>query len=97
MSKFILVTESGSDLAKEYIDRYNIKIVPMHVSFGVDSFDDSELKASDVFEFYDKNKLLPKTSGSTPSDFVKVFSEINREYPDCNIIYCIFFSYNSFV
>ena len=100
MSKFVLVTESGSDLSREYIDRYNVKIVPMHVSFGEESFDDSDLKSSDVFDYYDKNKILPKTSGSTPSDFEKVFSEINREYGDCIIIYIAYssvttVSYNS--
>ncbi len=100
MSKFILVTESGSDLPQKYIDQYNIKIVPMHVSFGQDSFKDSELEAENVFNYYDENKTLPTTSGSTPKDFVEVFKEINETYPDSEIIYIAYssvttVSYNS--
>lgn len=100
LKNFIIVTESGSDLSQEYIEKYNIKIVPMHVSFGQESFSDPELKASDVFDYYDNNKILPKTSGSTPSDFTKVFKEINEKYPDSEIIYIAYssvttVSYNS--
>lgn len=100
MSKFVLVTESGSDLPQKYIEQYDIKIVPMHVSFGQKSFKDSELQAKDVFNYYDENKTLPTTSGSTPSDFVEVFKEINENYPDSEIIYIAYssvttVSYNS--
>lgn len=34
MKKYIITTESGSDLSQEMIDRYNVYVVPMHVSLG---------------------------------------------------------------
>lgn len=100
MSKFVLVTESGGDLAQKYIDLYDVKIVPMHVNFGDETYDDSDLKSQDVFDYYDKNKVLPQTSGSTPDDFTKVFNEINENYPGAEIIYIAYssvttVSYNS--
>ena len=100
MSKFVLVTESGGDLAQKYIDLYDVKIVPMHVNFGDETYDDSDLKSQDVFDYYDKNKVLPQTSGSTPGDFTKVFNEINENYPGAEIIYIAYssvttVSYNS--
>ena len=49
MRKFVLVTESGSDMPQKYIDKYDIKIVPMYVNFGQESFMDSNIKANDVF------------------------------------------------
>lgn len=100
MSNFVLVTESGADLPQKYVDLYDIKIVPMHVNFGGKTYDDSDLKAEDVFEYYDNNKVLPTTSGSIPNDFTKVFSEINENYPGAEIIYIAYssvttVSYNS--
>lgn len=100
MSKFVLVTESGGDLTQKYVDLYDVKIVPMHVNFGGETYDDSDLKSQDVFDYYDKNKVLPQTSGSTPGDFTKVFNEINENYPGAEIIYIAYssvttVSYNS--
>ena len=92
MSKFVLVTESGGDLAQKYVDLYDVKIVPMHVNFGGETYDDSDLKSQDVFDYYDKNKVLPQTSGSTPGDFTKVFNEINENYPGAEIIYIAYSS-----
>lgn len=61
MSQFILVTESGADLPQKYIDRFNIKIVPMYVNFGENTFKDSDIKAEDVLIIMRKTKfyLLP--------------------------------------
>lgn len=86
MSQFILVTESGADLPQKYIDRFNIKIVPMYVNFGENTFKDSDIKAEDVFDYYEKNKILPTTSGSTPNDFTEIFRNINETYLDAEII-----------
>lgn len=79
-------------MPQEYIDRYNIKIVQMHVSFGDETYDDSDIKAADVFDYYEKHKVLPTTSGSTPNDFAEVFQAINRDYPGCEIIYIAYSS-----
>lgn len=100
MNKYILVTESGSDLPKHYIDKYNIKIVQMHVNFGDTTYDDCSLKANDVFDYYNKTGNLPRTSGSNPKDFNKIFEEINSQYPNHQIIYIAYssvttVSYNS--
>ena len=92
MSQFILVTESGADLPQKYIDRFNIKIVPMYVNFGENTFKDSDIKAEDVFDYYEKNKILPTTSGSTPNDFTEIFRNINETYLDAEIIYIAYSS-----
>lgn len=99
-NKYVIVTESGSDLPKELCDKYNIKIVPMHVNFGDISKKDNETNGEEVFKHYDKTKTLPSTSGSTPNDFTEMFAKINEEYPGVNIIYIAYssvttVSYNS--
>lgn len=41
MKKIILVAETGSDITPELAQQYGIKMVPMHVTFGEEMFDDS--------------------------------------------------------
>lgn len=66
LTKYIITTESGSDLPKELIDRYNIHIVPMHVTMGENTYDDGSFEVQKAFDFYEETGTLPKTSGSTP-------------------------------
>lgn len=76
MTKFILTTESGSDLSPELIDRYGIHVIPMHVTIGTKTIDDGSFDVEDVYRFYDETGTLPKTSGSTPQDNSVVFEQI---------------------
>ena len=87
MKKYIITTESGSDISKEIIDRYNIQIVPMHVTMGDQTYPDGSFDVQKVFEYYEKRGNLPKTSGSTPQDNTQVFNDIFAKYPDAYIIH----------
>jgi len=90
--KFVIVTESGSDLPKDLCEKYNIKIVDMYVNFADESVKDSLLKGEDVFKYYDQNKQLPSTAGSGANDFAEVFRKINEETPGKEIIYIAYSS-----
>lgn len=87
MTKFIITTESGSDLLKEIIDRYNIYVIPMHVTMGDQTYDDGKFDVEKVFNYYEEHEVLPKTSGTTPQDNTKVFQQIFNEHPDAHIIH----------
>lgn len=87
MSKFILLAETGADIPEEFVKKYNIQIVPMHVSFGDETKDDGAFPVKDLFDFYEKTGTLPKTSGSTPDDFEKVFQSIREKHPDSHILH----------
>lgn len=87
MNKYIITTESGSDLPKEIAERYNIQIVPMHVTMGDETFEDGSFPVQDAFDFYEKTETLPQTSGTTPQDNTNVFQRIRDEHPDAHIIH----------
>ena len=87
MKKYIITTESGSDLSPDIIERYNIHIVPMHVTMGDQTYPDGSFAVQEVFDFYERTGTLPKTSGTTPHDNVEVFKEIFAKYPDAHIIH----------
>jgi len=87
MTEYIITTESGSDLPKDVRKRYNIHIVPMHVTMGNQTYDDGSFEVQEVFDFYDETETLPKTSGTTPQDNTEVFKQIFDKYPDAHIIH----------
>ena len=87
MTNYIITTESGSDLPKEFIDRYNIYIIPMHVTMGDETYKDGSFPVEEAFEYYEKTGTLPKTSGSTPQDNTNVFEEVRAKHPDAHIIH----------
>ncbi|MCI6888107.1 MAG: DegV family EDD domain-containing protein [Lachnospiraceae bacterium] len=87
MTPIILVAETGSDITPELASRYGIYIVPMHVSFDNETFDDGTFPAEQICSYYRQTGKLPKTSGSTPEDFEKAFDEIHAKYPEAQILY----------
>lgn len=92
MGNIILLAETGSDITKDVAEKYGIYIVPMHVSFGEETKDDAAFPAEEVCLFYERTGKLPKTSGSVPEDFEKIFDRIRKEHPDGQILYLAYSS-----
>lgn len=87
MKKYIILAETGADIPAELAEQYGIYTVPMHVSFGSETKDDGTFPTSEVFDFYKKSGILPRTSGCNVTDFDKVFDEIHAKYPESRILY----------
>ena len=60
MKRYIITTESGSDLSKEIIDRYNIQVIPMHVTMDDQTYPDGSFEVQKVFDFYEETGTLPQ-------------------------------------
>lgn len=87
MKKYIITTESGSDLSQEIIERYNIQVIPMHVTMGDQTYPDGSFDVQKVFDYYEETGNPPKTSGSTPHDNSEVFKRIFAKHPEASIIH----------
>ncbi len=87
MKPIILVAETGSDVNQALASQYDIQIVPMHVSFEEETLDDGGFPVEQICEYYKNTGKLPKTSGSTPEDFEKVFDRIHELWPEAEILY----------
>jgi len=87
MKKIILVAESGCDITPELAAKYNIFVPPMHVNFGEETLDDGSFPIQRIVDYYHDGGKLPKTSGCTPGDFIKVFDEVHEKYPEAQILY----------
>lgn len=73
MNKIKIITDSSCDLNKEIIEKYNIKVVPLNVSFGEDVYIDGELDNKEFYERMKSSKELPKTSCPSPEKFMQSY------------------------
>jgi DegV family protein with EDD domain len=85
--KVILMAETGADIPPQVAERYQIRIVPMHVTFGSETKDDGAFPAEDICAYYERTGVLPKTSGSTPEDFTQAFDQVHAQWPEAQILY----------
>ena len=62
-------------------------MVPKHVTFDKETKKDGSFPVSDICDYYSATRAIPKTSGSTPGDFVEAFERIHAEYPEKSILH----------
>lgn len=78
--KIAIITDSTCDWAfPEYAER-NVRMVPLKICFGEQSYTDQYEISSE--EFYDKmiaSEALPTTSQPSPGDFSQVFEGLHEE------------------
>lgn len=82
MRKVKMISDSTSDLSADLIARYSVGIVPLNVHLGEDEFQDGvNVTASDVFQYVEKSKQLPKTAAASVADFEEEFKKwIDLDY-----------------
>ena len=73
MNNIRIITDSSCDLNKDIIEKYNIKVVPLNVSFGDEIYMDSELDNKEFYEKMKNSKELPKTSCPSPERFINSY------------------------
>lgn len=75
MAGIKLFTDSTNDLSPELIERHEIGVVPLYVTFGTESYRDGiDMNPGQLF--FDKVRqtgVLPKTSAPSPADFYAAF------------------------
>lgn len=83
----LLMAETGADIPREAAERYNIQIVPMHITFGEETRDDGTFPSEEICAYYERTGILPKTSGSVPEDFAKAFDLARERWPQAHILH----------
>ncbi|MCL4415506.1 MAG: DegV family protein [Actinobacteria bacterium] len=82
MGRIAIVTDSTADIPKSILEKYSIKIVPLTVVFGDESYkaDGVDLSIKDFYEKLKTSKTLPKTIQPSPGDFITVYKELLINY-----------------
>lgn len=80
MGKIILSADSTCDLNEQFINRYNIQMMPLHVILEEKQYEDGVNITPDViYETYNKKKILPKTSAPNMGEYMEHFKKWTDE------------------
>ncbi len=78
MNKIIVMCDSTCDLSEELINKYDIKVVPLHVSFPNDSkdyLDGVNIFAEEIYKRCEENGFTPKTGAINIGEFINYFKK----------------------
>lgn len=83
----VLCADSTCDLSPELIEKYQVKILPMHVNLEENSYlDGVDINPDAIYEYYREHKVLPKTAALNMDEFIDVV----KPYIDAgNDVICI--------
>ncbi len=76
-----IITDTSCDLPQEEVDKYNIDIIPLKITFedGRTYLDRVEITPSSFVDKMTRSRVLPKTSAPDPDTFVSGFEKGLRQ------------------
>lgn len=74
--KIAISLDSACDAGKEVIEEYGFNIIPFGVSLGDRFFYDGEVDTLEIFDYVDKNNVLPKTNAVNEDAFDNHFAKL---------------------
>jgi DegV family protein with EDD domain len=79
--KIAISTESVVDLTPELKEKYDISVIPYTVILGDKEYTDGvDITPQQIFEFVDKNKVLPKTTAINEFAYKEYFEKLLKDY-----------------
>ncbi len=76
-----IVTDSTCDLSQELIDRYQINMLPINISFGENHYlDKITMKPAQFYRLLDECPDYPKSAQVNESSFVNLYSHLASHY-----------------
>ena len=67
----VLCADSTCDLSPELIEKYQVKIIPLHVNLGENTYSDGvDIHPDDIYDHYREHKELPKTAAINMDEFL---------------------------
>ncbi|MBN1152858.1 MAG: DegV family protein [Dehalococcoidia bacterium] len=75
-----VVTDSTADLPREEVDALGIIVVPLHIHFGEETFEDGvSITADQFYHRLTTGNILPKTSAPSSGAFTDVYERLAQE------------------
>lgn len=77
MDKVIIATDSSAYLPKEYVDQFQIPVLPLTVNWeGKSYFDGIDIQAEEFYQQLSQSKSMATTSQVTVGQFLEVFGKL---------------------
>ncbi len=78
--KLILSADSTCDITPDLLEKHNIHIIPLYITFGEESFRDGiEITPDALYKKVAEDGVMPKTSAISVGDFITYFEELLKE------------------
>jgi DegV family protein with EDD domain len=75
-----VVTDSSSDIPSDIAQALDIKVVPLYVRFGDETFRDGVDISPDEFYYrLERNRVRPQTSTPSPGDYADIYNRLAIE------------------
>lgn len=69
-----IVADSTCDLSRELLEKYKVKIIPLHILLGEKEYEDGvDLRPEAIYAWADDNKTTPKTSAPSVETVMQTF------------------------
>ena len=69
-----IVTDSTADIPKELLDRYDIRLVPINIQFGTETYQEGiDIDRPTFFRKLDEVEMIPASSQPSPGQFVEAY------------------------
>ena len=78
--KIAVSVESTSDLSKELLQKYDIKVVPFQIVVGEELLKDGDITTEELFASVEKTGKLPKTNALNMFEYIEYFNELKKDY-----------------
>ena len=80
MARTIISTDSPADVPAEIRERYDIRVIPLHIILDDDCFEDGvNIQPDDLYAFYKKTGRLPKASAVSVAEYTDFFKELTQD------------------
>lgn len=80
MSRILITADSTADIPAKIAEKYNIRIIPLHVLYDNEDFSDGEeITPEYIIDRYKNKQELPSTAAVTPEEYRLFFKQILRE------------------
>ncbi|KPU27075.1 hypothetical protein TR13x_06665 [Caloranaerobacter sp. TR13] len=81
MEKIKIITDSVSDIPSQYIDEYDIEVIPLTINFESESYKDKvDITVDEFYKKMDESNKLPTTSQVTPMEFLNTYEKFKDDY-----------------
>ena len=75
-----IISDSTCDLGKKLLEKYDIGILPLHVTMGEDEYRDGvDITPDELYAWADANKTTPKTSAASIVEAINLFTEYGKD------------------
>ncbi len=76
-----IVTDSTASVPPELAQQYNIRVIPLKVLFGQESYRDGiDIMPAEFYRRVEENKELPTTSQPSAGEFSALYAELAQEH-----------------